>query len=47
MLERLCNEGMAWWAVLTPEWRFLFALPFVVALSACAGSGARRMLGRR
>mgnify|MGYP003598396815 CR=1 FL=1 len=47
MLERLCNEAITWWAVLTPEWRFLFALPFVVALSAFVGTQAWRTRDQR
>ncbi len=44
MLERLGVEWFAWWVALTPEFRFLFLLPFIVALGAFLGSQVRRLL---
>ena len=35
-------EFAAWWDALGPEWQFLFALPFAVALVALAADVVRR-----
>jgi hypothetical protein len=32
MLEEIWVDWVAWWATVTPEFRFLLVLPFVVAI---------------
>ena len=36
MLDELCADWAAWWATLTPDFVFLLALPFGVAVVGLA-----------
>jgi len=42
MLKDFWTDMATWWETVTPEFTFLLALPFAVALAALAGACVRR-----
>lgn len=41
------REVLRWYEALDPTFKFLFALPFIVAAAALLGDWVRRRLGKR
>jgi hypothetical protein len=46
MLQHVFEETVAWFASLSPEFAFLLALPFLIAIAAFVADGVRRRYGR-